>query len=157
LSSRKFLNLDPKDFIFPVFYEMPYLWTPRLREDFHQALETLYAETKIPCAEAAYCEPLTEEGSKNYTLRLRDELQLANHIAFLAHSQEGVEAISGACVEDVGDGLVIRLASNHTPSQGTVSQLRRILSTMSRGATQGELLPRRALHTPTNVLQARAE
>lgn len=118
------------------------MWTPRLREDFHQALETLYAETKTPSAEASYCESLTEGDSKNYTLRLRDELQLANHIAFLAHSQEGVEAISGACVENVGDGLIIRLASNHTPSRGTVSELRRILSTMSRGATQGVLLSR---------------
>ena len=117
---------------------MPYLWTSRLREDFHQALEKLYAETKTPSTEASYHELLTKADSKNYTLQLRDELQLTNHIAFLAHSQEGVEAISGACVEEVEDGLIIRLASNHTPSPGTVSELQTILSTVSRGATQGK-------------------
>lgn len=120
---------------------MPSLWTARLRQDFHQALETLHAETKTPSPEVSYDESLIGTGSKNYTLRMRDELQLANHIAFLAHSQEGVEAISGACVEEVGDGLTIRLASNHTPTPDTVSELRNILSTMSKGATQGELLP----------------
>jgi len=120
---------------------MPYLWTPELRQDFHEALETLHAETKTPSLEASYNESLIAVDPKNYTLRIRDELQLANHIAFLAHSQEGVEAISGACVEEVGDGLTIRLASNHTPSPGTVSELRNILSTMSRGATQGQFVP----------------
>lgn len=118
---------------------MPYLWTARLRQDFHQALETLHAETKTPSLEVSYNEIGT--GSKNYTLRMRDELQLVNHIAFLAHSQEGVEAISGACVEEVRDGLTIRLASNHTPSPDTVSKLQNILSITSRGATQGQLLP----------------
>jgi hypothetical protein len=120
---------------------MPDLWTPKLRKDFHEALETLYAETRTPSAEALYCESLSEADSKNYTLRLRDELQLANHIAFLAHSQEGAGAISGACVEEVRDGLIIRLASNQTPSKDTVSKVRDILNTLSRGATQGELLP----------------
>ena len=75
---------------------MPDFWTPRLRRDFHQAVETLHGVTKNPSAEVSYREPPTEANSKNYTLRLKDELQLANHIAFLAHSQEGVEAISGA-------------------------------------------------------------
>jgi hypothetical protein len=119
---------------------MPYLWTPRLREDFHQAVEALHKKTKNPSAEVSYCESLTKVDSNNYTLQLRDELQLVIHIAFLAQSQEGVEAISGACVEEVGDGLIVRLASNHTPSPGTISGLERILGAVSRGATQGELL-----------------
>ena len=69
---------------------------------------------------------------------LRDELQLADHVAFLAHSQEGVEAISGACVEEGQAGLIVRLASNHTPCPATVSGLQRLLCSVGGGATQGK-------------------
>ncbi len=117
------------------------LWTPNLERDFHRAVETLHEITENPTVEASYCQPSTEADSENYVFRLRDELQLINHIAFLAHSQEGVKSISGACAEEVRGGLIIRLASNHTPSPDTVSGLRKILSTVSGGAGQGQLHP----------------
>jgi len=82
----------------------------------------------------------TEADTNTYTLLLRDELQLADHVAFLAHSQEGIEAISGACVEEIQAGLIVRLASNHTPCPATVSGLRKILGTVGGGAAQGRLL-----------------
>ena len=118
---------------------MTQLWTSELRRNFHEAVETLHRVTKTPSAEVSNPESVTGLESREYSLRLRDELQLTNHIAFLAHSQEGVEAISGSCVEEATDGLTIRLASNHTPSPGTISGLRKILGTVSEGATKGEL------------------
>lgn len=121
---------------------MSHLWTPRLRRDFHEAVEKLHDVTKTPSEETSYNLTLSESDSQTYTLRLRDELQLADHVAFLAHSQEGVEAISGVCVEEVDAGLAIRLASNRTPCQETVSGLRKILSTLSHGAAQGGFLIR---------------
>ncbi|KAH8657903.1 hypothetical protein BX600DRAFT_524038 [Xylariales sp. PMI_506] len=117
---------------------MPNLWEPKLRRDFHRAVESLHNVTRNPAAEFMYRDSgAPEPDSPSYTLRLRDELQLADHIAFLAHSQEGVQAVSGVCVEETVDGLVIRLASNHTPIKSTEDGLRRILNTVSEGARLG--------------------
>lgn len=117
------------------------LWTPELRRAFHGAVETLYAITQTPSEERDYRDSLPETPSSEYTFRLVDELQLADHVAFLAHSQEGVHDISAACVEESDNGLVIRLASNETPSQRTVSGLEKILATFSNGARSGIIRP----------------
>ncbi|KAI7781806.1 hypothetical protein LA080_014296 [Diaporthe eres] len=114
------------------------LWTPELRRDFHEAVETLHAIDEIPSEERDYRSSLPDIPSTYHTLRLRDELQLADHVAYLAHSQEGVHAISAACVEESDNGLVVRLASNRTPSTRTVSGLRTILATFSNGARRGK-------------------
>lgn len=116
---------------------MTSLWTPELRRDFHEAVETLYAITANPSEEKDYRGSLPDTPSTKYALRLKDELQLADHVAFLAHSQEGVYAISAACVEEGDHGLVIRLASNRTPSTPTVSGLTNLLNTFSNGAREG--------------------
>ncbi len=118
--------------------KMTSLWTPKLQQEFHEAIERLCGVTTSPSAEASYPEPPAETEPGTYTLRLRDELQLANHVAFLAHAQEGVQAISGVYVEEAEEGLVIRLASNHTPSQSVVLGLQKILDSMARGAAMGE-------------------
>lgn len=114
------------------------LWTPELRRDFHEAVETLHAINEVPSEERDYRPLLPDIPSTYHTLRLGDELQLADHVAYLAHSQEGVHAISAACVEESDNGLVIRLASNSTPSSQTVSGLRKILDTFSNGARRGK-------------------
>lgn len=117
---------------------MTWLWTPQLRRNFHEAVETLHAITENPSEEKVYRDSLPDSPSTDYTLRLGDELQLADHIAFLAHSQEGARAISAACVEDCDNGLVIRLASNSTPSEQTEDGLTKILNTFSNGARRGK-------------------
>ncbi|KAH8771770.1 hypothetical protein F5883DRAFT_415569, partial [Diaporthe sp. PMI_573] len=112
------------------------LWTRELRQGFHEAVEDLHAITANPSEERDYRDSLPDIPSTHYALRLRDELQLADHIAFLAHSQEGVHAISAACVEESDTGLVIRLASNSTPSTLAVTGLTKILNTFSNCARQ---------------------
>lgn len=116
------------------------LWIPKLQQDFHEAIENLHLGTAIPSQELSYDQFHTEEESTKYSFCLGDELQLANHIAFLAHSNEGVEAISAACVEEGENILTIRLASNHPPSQSTVKKLQDILNIVSIGAVKRELI-----------------
>lgn len=119
-------------------HRMPLLWTPELSREFHGAVETLRSITENPSEEEDYKNSLPDIPSSHYTFRLKDELKLADHVAFLAHSQEGVFAISAACVEESKNGLVIRLASNSTPSEKTVSGLTKILNTFSDGARDGK-------------------
>lgn len=119
-------------------HRMPLLWTPELSRDFHGAVETLRSITENPSEEKDYRNSLPDIPSSHYTFRLKDELKLADHVAFLAHSQEGVFAISAACVEESKNGLVIRLASNSTPSEKAVSGLTKILNTFSDGARDGK-------------------
>lgn len=117
---------------------MPSLWTPKLREEFHSAVEDLYSNVQNPLEEKVYRESLSQACPTPHTLRLKYELQMADHIAFLAHSQEGTRAISAACVEETHTGFTIRLASNHTPSLPTVECLRKILHTFEQGARLGK-------------------
>lgn len=100
-------------------------------------MEELFSTAQNPIEERAYRETLADTSPTSHTLRFKDELQLADHIAFLAHSQEGVHAISAACIEEKHAEITIRLASNHTPSVPTVSGLRKILHTFSEGARLG--------------------
>ena len=80
--------------------------------------------------------PVDDQPS-THLLRFKHELQIADHIAYLAHSQECVEAISAACVEEHDDGLVLRLASNHSPTDFTIAGLRTLLGSISIGAARG--------------------
>lgn len=56
----------------------------------------------------------------------------------MAYSQLGVEAISAACVEEHVDGLTIRVASNHTPTEITVAGLRDLLGLIRQGCDNSE-------------------
>lgn len=91
-------------------------------------MEELFSTAQNPIEERAYRETLADTSPTSHTLRFKDELQLADHIAFLAHSQEGVHAISAACIEEKHAEITIRLASNHTPSVPTVSGLKRFFT-----------------------------
>ncbi|KAJ0108382.1 hypothetical protein J7T55_005359 [Diaporthe amygdali] len=93
---------------------MTRLWTPQLRREFHKAVETLYETSNNPSEEINYRNSLRDAPPSRHTLQLRDELQLADHVAYLAHTQEGAYTISAACVEENENGLIIRLASNRT-------------------------------------------
>ncbi|PKS05163.1 hypothetical protein jhhlp_008531, partial [Lomentospora prolificans] len=112
---------------------MPDFWTSTLQDRFHQAVKTLHSVTDKPCDEAAYRSQPSDEDGSQHKLRFRHELQIVDHIAYLAHSQQGVESISAACVEEHTDGLVVRIASNHTPTKETVTGLNRILNTIKQG------------------------
>ncbi|KAK3942874.1 hypothetical protein QBC46DRAFT_405934 [Diplogelasinospora grovesii] len=120
---------------------MPDLWTPKTREEFHRGVETLIkVQSKLGLSPRHYdrsSNPRDLDTSHDYTLRLQDELQLADHIAFLAHAQEGAFHVSAACVCETPEGLVIRVTSNETPGSATVSGLRNVLQVIQDYANAG--------------------
>ena len=118
---------------------MPNFWTPRIQEEFHRALESLRQVTEQPLSETLYRDAHSVDRSTDaHQLQFEHERQIADHIAYLAHSQESVEAISAACAEEHDDRLVVRLASNHTPSEATLSGLEQFLETIRVGVAKSE-------------------
>ena len=119
---------------------MPTFWTPLMEQRFHRAVAALQRVAKDSSDEIVYGDPqLRDDQTGGYSLKFKHELQIANHMAYLAHSEEGVEAISAACVEEHDGGLVLRLASNHSPTASTVAGLRALLDIISAGVAQGGL------------------
>lgn len=98
---------------------MPNPWSAELLHKFHTKVEELYAIRENPVGDVAYRDGYQpeDEPTSPYTMRFLDELQIADHVAFLAHAQEGAKAVSAICVEEQSDGLLPRLASNETPLQ----------------------------------------
>ncbi|OAA62856.1 hypothetical protein SPI_04396 [Niveomyces insectorum RCEF 264] len=120
---------------------MTKLWTNKLEGDFHRAVETLRGINETPSeAESYRLQELPHGGDDGqYTLHPKDELQLANHIAFLAHATEGASAVSAVCLEEPADdgdsgGLVVRLASNEAAKPAIITGLEALLLTVSEGA-----------------------
>jgi hypothetical protein len=117
---------------------MSNFWTPATKKEFHRAVENLCNLTKQPLDEKRYRSSGFQGPQETaHVLSLLDELQLADHIAFLGHSAQDVKTISAVCIEETPDGLLLRLASNHTPVDATVSGLRELLQNLGRGILAG--------------------
>lgn len=71
-------------------------------------------------------------------------MQLCDNIAFLAQWQEGVENVSAVTLQEKAHGLVICLASNHTPSETVVHELEEVIALVSYYAPRGNLCARQA-------------
>ncbi|KAB8293405.1 hypothetical protein EYC80_007723 [Monilinia laxa] len=72
--------------------------------------------------------------SKTYALLHEEEQHLADHIAVLAQAREGPHGVSAATIEECSNktlpSLVIRIASNETPSERVVDGLHKCLNTV---------------------------
>jgi methanogenic corrinoid protein MtbC1 len=75
--------------------------------------------------------------SAKHLLKAEDEMQLADDIAFLAQWEEGVENVTAVTLQEKAHGLVICLASNHTPSDQTVRELNKIMALVSEYSSEG--------------------
>ncbi|RJE17276.1 hypothetical protein PHISCL_10387, partial [Aspergillus sclerotialis] len=115
--------------------EDSYTWTFPSSRAFYQAVLNLRKLTEQPSKEHYYRD-LKPPQSKAHVLRYEDEMQFADNIAFLAQWQEGVETVSAVTLQENTNGLVILLASNHTPSESIVSGLRNVLALTSEYAIQ---------------------
>ncbi|KAI3532642.1 hypothetical protein CABS02_13787 [Colletotrichum abscissum] len=119
---------------------MPLLWTTDDEIKFHQAVVRLSKLRQTPHQEVNYRQQYRESRqSSDHVLRLQDEMQLADHVAYLAHSSEGFEKIAAVCVEEQPDrkGLIIRLARNELRDTEEVESIRgllRILEDCARGS-----------------------
>lgn len=141
-----------RDISFLLGLKMPGFWTQDLQLSFHQAVEALYARTENPLAEIDYTEQnpqwIQRGNDSQHVLSLMDELQLADHIAFLAQTQEGALAISAVCVEETVDGLVLVLAGNSVPTPKTVEGLSHLMNLLEHARTGTFLDPRSTVFSP---------
>lgn len=116
-------------------------------QEFYQAVQNLRKRTDQPSEEHSYrCIPPSQ--SAKYLLKAEDEMQLADDIAFLAQSQEGVENVTAVTLQEKAHGLVICLASNHTPSDKTVRELNETMALVSKYAFEGSYLLAYKYHIP---------
>ncbi|KAI1441256.1 hypothetical protein F5Y02DRAFT_431034 [Annulohypoxylon stygium] len=112
---------------------MSLLRTDELSREFYGKVNDTLKVVRNRGKESSYDDLPFQKDSHDYTMRLKDELHMANIIAFFAQTQEGVGAISGVCIEEDDDRLIIRLASNETPLHTTVDGLRRVLDNVENG------------------------
>ncbi|KAM9874554.1 hypothetical protein VDGL01_11384 [Verticillium dahliae] len=103
------------------------IWTTSSSRSFHTSVAKLYKLTQTP-SEAQYYRDGTTPDPDGHVLSLRDELQMADKIAFLAHWEEGVRKVSAVTLEEQPSGLVVVLASNSTPSRSIIAGLRDIFA-----------------------------
>jgi hypothetical protein len=119
-------------------------WTQASKRNFHQNVVELYKWNREPCGAENYrCQSAQE--SDQYVLSRGEEQHIADHLAFLAQSEEGARTVSAATVEEHGEhgehgtGLTIRLAGNQTPSEEVLRGLEDILAIVQAYATKGQL------------------
>ncbi|KAK2005404.1 hypothetical protein LZ32DRAFT_510872, partial [Colletotrichum eremochloae] len=122
--------------------KMPLLWTIEDETKFHQAIVQVSKLRQTPRQEANYRHQYRGGlQSSDHVLRLEDEMQLADHVAFIAHSSEGFSEIAAACVEERPDqqGLLIRLARNELQRTEEVESIRCLLRVLE-GCASGVLI-----------------
>ena len=105
-------------------------------QKFYQAVRHLRNLTDQPSEEHSYRKDIPTQSAK-HLLKAEDEMQLADDIAFLAQREEGVENVTAVTLQEKAHGLVICLASNHTPSDKTVGELNEIMALVSEYASEG--------------------
>ncbi|KAK7433960.1 hypothetical protein Landi51_13735 [Colletotrichum acutatum] len=119
---------------------MPLLWTTDDGIEIHQAVLRLSKLRQTPHQEVNYRQRYRESRQpSDHVLRPEDEMQMADHIAYLAHSSEGFAEIAAVCVEEQPDqqGLLIRLARNELRDTEEVENLRGLLRVLEECASGG--------------------
>lgn len=120
----------------------PKLWTHRDEVDFHSAVVKLAKLRQNPQRDIDYRmqpnEVVADDG--DHILGFWDELQLADHCAFLTHDEESPLAIAAACVEETASGqaITIRVARNELHDERQVDGLRQVLNTLQSCLREGE-------------------
>jgi hypothetical protein len=116
------------------------IWTPEVGESFYRHIYALSAKSHNPREPQDYTSrEVQRSASELYTLSYEQELRIADHFAFLAHVEEGVEFVSAVSLEECHNppSLTIRLASNHTPTAYVTDGLRNILDIVKEHAREG--------------------
>lgn len=110
---------------------MPKLWQRDGEFAFHDAITRLSKLRQTPSPEVSYREQNYTDVSEdpNYVLRFEEELQLADHLGYLAQGCEGFPEIAAVCIEEQQDqhGLIVRLARNELHPSADLSGLRNLL------------------------------
>ncbi|KAK7750051.1 hypothetical protein SLS62_008044 [Diatrype stigma] len=127
---------------------MANFWGNGTKLDFHKAVAELQDLTRYPVDEEYY-RPKEIAETDGRVLKFKDELQLADDLAFLANSEEGVGTVSAVTIQERREGITVLLASNYTPTETTVKGLRNILDIIQKYAFKGiNMLFHYCVHTP---------
>ena len=122
---------------------MANFWPNETQLNFHEAVANLQDLTKHPASEEYYRDREGPNAPDPHTLKVRDELQLADDLAFLANCEEGVGSVSAVTIQERGNGITIVLTSNKTPEELTIKGLSNILATVSKYSAKGIDTPHR--------------
>lgn len=126
---------------------MSSIWTPSDESAFHTAIFKLAKLRQTPEKDVNYRDQQPDDlvQRTEHTLSFAEELQLADHMAFLCHVSEGFAAISAACIEEQPhkSTLIIRVARNHMKEAKQVEGLQNILHVVERFAKGGIISPSR--------------
>ena len=115
------------------------IWTPSLEKEFYQSVAELRKRTDIPSEVQDYRNLVAPE-PHGHVLSFRDELQIADGLAFLSHCDEGVDRVSAVTLQEHAGGLTVLLASNRTPDASIIRSLEKIFTIVTY------YIPRRSSH-----------
>lgn len=102
-------------------------WRPDIKREFHQKVIKLQDWNREPYPPQAYRQR-DKPKSDNHVLSGGVEQHIADHLAFLAQSEEGARTVSAATIEEVagGNGMTVRIAANETPAKEVLEGLTKI-------------------------------
>lgn len=112
---------------------MPVFWTVDDEARIHRAIVQLSKLRQTPRQEVNYRQQYQGNSkASDYILRFEDEMQLADHVAFVAHGCEGFSEIAAVCIEEQPNqqGLLVRLARNELRYTREVENIRGLLQVL---------------------------
>ncbi|ORY68301.1 uncharacterized protein BCR38DRAFT_481782 [Pseudomassariella vexata] len=111
-------------------------WTTQDKFEFHLAVEELHKLVQVPADEHLYRDNIPEPAG-DHVLALKDELQIADNLAFLAHWEEDVTAVSAITIQERPRSLKVVVTSNQTPAEAIVDGLRDLMRITSEFSQKG--------------------
>ena len=118
-------------------------WTFESKQDFHCAVTQLHKRTKNKrpdgdCLSYRHERPHLP-ATNEYALTPKEELQLADDVAFLFPWEESPGTITAATIEEHDDGkkLVVRLGVNEDPKPRALGQLKDMMAIVRSYAIKG--------------------
>lgn len=136
LTMRKSISHTPQ---LPAMPLTGNFWTPESKQQFHVAVAQLYDETELPDGTARGSRGYELEHGANYVMSPKEELQLADDIAFLFPWENKAQTVTATTLEEHDDGrrLVIRLGVNEPPPKQVVDEFQNLMRIVERYAKNG--------------------
>ena len=114
-------------------------WTPESKQQFHVAVAQLYDKTEFPDGAARGSRGNELEHGADYVMSPKEELQLADDIAFIFSWKDEAHNVTATTLEEHDDGrrLVIWLGVNKSPPEEVVDEFRDLMRIVERYAIKG--------------------
>jgi hypothetical protein len=117
---------------------VPFVWMAfAVPDSFYRTVDNVASRGRPPRAPESIT-PTPPPISDGRLLSLDDETDLAEHIAFLAQTQDGADDVSAAMVEEHGSSLVVKVASNSPMPQEVMDGFNRLFDRLRAYAREGK-------------------